>query len=299
MSAQGKRRSRVSGGELAYVELGDPEDPPVVLLHGFPTSSFLWRRFAPLLSPWMHVIAPDLLGCGDSDKPPTGDLGLLAQAGYVQELLDGLGVSSFAAVGHGVGGGIAQLLALEGGARALVLIDSIAFDAWPSATSREAQGRGADPGPGVVADLVSAFIDGGMSHHEKLEDGAREEYLRPWRGKDGVLAFSRFLGALDGRGLAGREPELERLDVPVLVLWGEDDPYMPAELAQRLGDVIPTASVALLPGCSHLLPEDAPETIAPLLFEYLRSRYLQTPHTHASGPVAVDLGRRPPGGEET
>ena len=85
----------------------------------------------------------------------------------------------------------------------------------------------------------------------------------------------------------------------MFVLWGEDDPYLPPALAERLGETISTASVALLPGCSHLLPEDAPETLAPLLFEYLRSRYLQTPHTHEAGPVVVELGRRPPGEEDT
>jgi pimeloyl-ACP methyl ester carboxylesterase len=293
-----KRRWRTTGGELAYLELGDPEDPPIVLLHGFPTSSFLWRRFAPLFSPWMRVIVPDLLGCGDSEKPPGVDLGLVAQSRYVRELLGGLGVSTVAAVGHGFGGGVAQLLALEGGARAMVLIDTIAFDAWPSSAALEARARTSVTDPATVEEHVSRFLAAGMRLPEHLEDGAREEYLRPWRGPEGAAAFSRFLRGLDGLGLAGVEPRLERLEIPVLVLWGEEDPYLPPELAERLGDAMPTAAVALLPGCSHLLPEDAPETIAPLMFEYLRSRYLGAPHTHAAGPVAVELGRRPPGEEE-
>jgi len=298
VSGTEKRRARTSGGELAFVELGDPADPAVVLLHGFPASSFLWRRFAPLLSPWMRVIAPDLLGCGDSERPAEADLGLIAQVGYVRELLDGLGVSSFAVVGHGLGGGVAQLLALEGRVRTLVLIDSVAFDAWPSAAARDAQARMSRPDHAAVEEHVGRFLEASLGHPEHLEPGAREEYLRPWRGQDGASAFARFLLALDGRGLAGREQELERLEVPTLILWGEEDPYLPAELAERLGETIPTASVALLPGCSHLLPEDAPQTIAPLVFEYLRSRYLEVPHTHEAGPVAVELGRRPPGKEE-
>jgi hypothetical protein len=57
-------------------------------------------------------------------------------------------------------------------------------------------------------------------------------------------------------------------------------------------------SVALLPGCGHLILEDAPETVGPLIFEFLRSRYLGAPHTHTGGPVAVDLGRRPPDKED-
>lgn len=299
MSSSEKGRLRVSAGELAYVELGDPEAPPVVLLHGFPTSSFLWRNVAPLLSPWMRVIAPDLLGCGDSDAPPAADLGLLAQTGYIRELLSGLGVSSCAVVGHAFGGGVAQLLALDGTARTLVLIDPIAFDAWPSPAAREAQERGPDPGPEVVQDLLSAFLEESVRRGDRLDEAAREEYRRPWLGPEGSAAFFRFLRALDGRGLAGREPELAALDVPVLVLWGEEDPYLSPGLAERLGDTISTASVALLPGCSHLLPEDAPETVAPFVFQYLRSRYLEMSHAHADEPVFVQLGRRSPEEEET
>ena len=131
------RRLRVSGGELAFVEMGDPEDPAVLLLHGFPGSSYVWRQFAPLLSPWMHVIAPDLLGCGDSEQPVDADLSVLAQVGYARELLVRLGIERLAVVGHAHGGGVAQLLALDGGVETMILLDSIAFDAWPSETFGE------------------------------------------------------------------------------------------------------------------------------------------------------------------
>ena len=290
-----KRRVRPAGGELAVVEQGDPNDPAVVFLHGFPTSSHLWRNVAPLFAPWMRVVVPDLLGCGDSDRDGGSDLGLLAQTGYVRDLLDELDLERVAVIGHGFGGGIAQLLALEGRAAALVLVDSIAFDAWPSAAARAQQERARASEPGLGVSVVRAAFERGMGHPERLTEVDLAEYLRPFTGVRGDAASSRFLLALDGLGLQHVEPALRRLEVPTLVLWGEEDPYLPAELAERLGEALPMATVALLPGCSHLLPEDAAETIAPLMFEYLRSRYLGTPHTHAGGPVAVELGRRPPG----
>jgi len=74
-----KRRVRIPDGEVAVVEAGDPDAPPVVLLSGGFTSSYLWRGLIPLLAPWMHVIAPDLLGSGDSDSPEDADLRLPAQ----------------------------------------------------------------------------------------------------------------------------------------------------------------------------------------------------------------------------
>ena len=126
--ADRKRRSQTSSGELAYTDEGD--GPPVVLIHGFPQSSFVWRDLAPLLSSRFRVIVPDLLGSGDSEKPPGVPLGLVAQAGYVRELLDAIGVERFAVIGHSVGGGVAQLLALDhAGVDALVLMSSAAFDA--------------------------------------------------------------------------------------------------------------------------------------------------------------------------
>ncbi len=291
-----KRRVRLSAGDMAFVELGDVEDPPIVFLHGFPTSSFLWREFLPMCAPWMRVIAPDLLGCGESRANEGAELHIRAQAGYVRELLEGLGVARFAVVGHGHGGGVAQLLALEGLVDVMVLLDTVAFDAWPSQDTRSLQRIAPeDQHEERVRDELDAFLRTAIAHGERLTTEIRDEYLRPFAGDGGVRAFFRGIHASDGLGLAGWEHELAGLECPTLVLWGEDDPFFPIAVAERLNDAIPTSSLAILPGCSHLLPEDATETIAPLIFEYLRSKYLGRPHTHdASGPVPVALERRPP-----
>src|SRR5207247_11394381 len=82
----------------------------------------------------MRVVAPDLLGYGESEKPPGADLSEPSQAAYLKELLEQLGVASLAVVGHDVGGGLAQMLALDDGGpsvEALVLVDPVCFDAWP------------------------------------------------------------------------------------------------------------------------------------------------------------------------
>ncbi|HEX9122200.1 MAG TPA: alpha/beta hydrolase [Actinomycetota bacterium] len=291
MTELDKRRIRLAAGTLALVEEGDAEDPAIVFLHGYPTSSYLWREFVPLFAPWFHVIAPDLLGSGDSDKPVSASLDIRAQAGYVLELLAELGIGSFAVVGHGAGGGIAQLLALQADARAIVLIDSIAFETWPTPLMREVQ-RSEHPAE-LTEEFLPRWLRSGMGHAERLTAGTVREYLRPFQGEEGAAALLRLVRALDGAGLAGLEAELGALEIPVLMLWGEDDRYLPAEVAERLHDVIPTSSLAVLPGCSHFLPEDAPETIAPLMFEYLRSKYLGRPHTHETRPVVVQLERKP------
>ncbi|MGZ4126071.1 MAG: alpha/beta fold hydrolase [Actinomycetota bacterium] len=290
-AAEAKRRIRISAGELAVVDAGERDAPPVLFLHGFPTSSFLWRAFVPMLPPMMRALAPDLLGAGDSDKPEHAPLGIEAQAGYVGELLDALGLERVAVVAHADGGGTAQLLAIEGRVEVLVLIDSIAFDAWPSEPMRELQRR-VERADALADALIGGTFDLGMGHRDRLAREALAEYQRPFAGEGGVRAFARWASSLDGRGLVGREQELAALDLPAFLLWGEDDPFEPVEVAERLAELIPRSSLALLPGCKHFLPEDAPQTIAPLIYEYLRGTYAKQPHVHEAGPTTIELGRK-------
>jgi 2-hydroxymuconate-semialdehyde hydrolase len=295
--ADQKLRRPTSGGRLAYTDEG--EGPPVVLLHGFPQSSFVWRDLAPLLASRFRVIVPDLLGTGDSDKPADVPLGLVAQAGYVRELLDGLGVDRYAVIGHSVGGGVAQLLALDGaGVDAMVLMSSTAFDAWPTLLTREIQRTPPEQRVELfVHSGIRASFRVGMAHPDRLSADQVAEYLRPWSGRENVQAFFRFADAMNATGLAGREDDLGTLEIPVLIFWGEDDPFYPRSLAERLNETIPTSTLGLLPGCGHFLVEDAIETIGPMIYEYLRARYLQEPHGghgDASGIVTIQLERRPP-----
>jgi 2-hydroxymuconate-semialdehyde hydrolase len=291
-----RSRAATSGGELAYADEG--EGPAVLLLHGFPQSSHVWRHVVPMLSSRFRVIAPDLLGSGDSAKPADAPLGLEAQARYVRELLDGLGVDRFAAVGHSVGAGVAQLLALDHvGVDALVLIDATAFDRWPTGPTGTAHQT---PPEREVEELVNvgmrAALFSGMLRPDRLSDDDVREYIRPWSGPDGVSAFFRFVRALDGRGLEDRDDDLRALEIPVLIFWGENDPYYPVDIAERLNETIPTSTLALVPGCGHFLVDEAPETIVPMIYEYLRARYLKAPHGHEdpSGIVSIQLERRPP-----
>lgn len=292
-----KRRLRTSGGDLAFIEAGDPGAPALLLLHGFPMSSFQWRDLVPLFASRFRVIAPDLLGSGDSDKPDVA-LHMQAQAGYVRELLDALVVERFAVVGHGFGGAAAQVMALDGAAiDAMILLDSGGFEQPSQGGPRDLWLRISDIGPGgglAPADLSDVF-DLGMRRRERLTEEALAEYVRPFTAGDGAAAFLRLVASLGPVGLAGREAELALMDVPVLILWGEDDPFLPVPFAERLNGSIPSSSLGLLPGCGHFLVEEAGETIGPMMHEYLRARYLRAPHGHEqAGPVPIQLGRGSP-----
>jgi pimeloyl-ACP methyl ester carboxylesterase len=290
-----RARFRTSAGELAYTDVG--EGPVVLLLHGFPLWSYEWREFIPLFSSRFRVIAPDLLGSGDSAGPEDASLHIRAQAGYVRELLTALGIDRYAVVGHGSGGGIAQLLALDGeGVEAMVLLDTIAFNAWPSDSTREAQERAAElpRSAELAAALARSSIEIGAASRARIPEEVVEAYVAPFT--DGAGAFFRSLDALDGEGFAGREAELERIAFPVLILWGEDDPFYPPLVGERLNGSMPSSALGLLPGCGHFIVDEAADTIGPMISEYLRARWLHAPHGHgdASGVVMLQLERRPP-----
>src|SRR5215207_7534621 len=105
-----KRFVRVGKADVAYYE-GNGE--PLLLLHGCPFSSFIWRKVIPRLSSHYRCLAPDLLGLGDTETPEGADWSLRAQAAMVVGLLDALGVQRAHVVGHDHGGAVAQLLAAE------------------------------------------------------------------------------------------------------------------------------------------------------------------------------------------
>jgi 2-hydroxymuconate-semialdehyde hydrolase len=290
-------RASVEGGELVYVDEG--HGPAVVLLHGFPTSSHLWRDLVPILAPRFRVIAPDLLGYGASSKPEdVSALTVPAQAGHVRTLLGALDVAQYAVVGHDIGGGITQLLAVDGAVDTMVLLDSIAFDAWPIEAVRmlqEADPDGADAE--FVSGVVGVALDTGMTEPTSLSDEDRAAYVRPWT--ESPPALLRAARGIDGVGLTGIEDRLAALDLRALLVWGEEDPFLPPDLVERLSDLLPGSTAALLPGCGHFVTEDAPEAVLPLIAEYLRVHYSHEGHHHHA-PTPVELGisfDRPPPSE--
>jgi pimeloyl-ACP methyl ester carboxylesterase len=287
-----------SAGTIAFHDEG--EGPAVLLLHGFPASSWQWREFLPLLAARFRVIAPDLPGAGASVPAPGVALDLVTQAAAMAELLAHLGVERTAVVAHGVGAGVAQLLALDhGGVDALVLLNAAALDAWPSpgvALARERLSEGpADPG--LAGALVRDAFEVGARQRGRLTDDVLDTFAGAYDAGDGPERLARVLDGLDGRGLAGRESDLAAIEAPVLILWGEDDPVYPSKVGERLNEAMPSSTLGLLPGCGHFLVEEAPDTIGPMIAEYLRARYANAPHGHSDpkdGIVMLQLERRPP-----
>src|SRR3954471_6602272 len=123
----------VDGARLYYYAAGTRgAGEPVVFVHGFPTSGHVWGDVVAQMPPGHRLVVTDLLGYGRSDPPGSRSLSLTAHAARVVGLLDALQISSACIVGHGVGGGIAQALAIGWPSRVsrLALVNSIAFGDW-------------------------------------------------------------------------------------------------------------------------------------------------------------------------
>jgi pimeloyl-ACP methyl ester carboxylesterase len=257
----------LGGARLYYYAAGTRGGGvPVVFLHGFPTSSHLWSDVVPLMPPGHRLVVLDLLGFGRSDRPLTHPVDVGAHAERTVALLDELRIERACFVGHGIGGGIAQTLAVRHARRVshLGLIDSVAFDRWPTLGGRLARsaGRAARllPSSALLAilrrDIARGYGD--AVHAERSID----LYLRPFADPAGRDAMVAHLRALSGDGLADVDAGLSSISKPTALLWGQHDRLVPVSVGRRLQATIPGATLDIVPGARHFTPEESPRQIA-------------------------------------
>jgi pimeloyl-ACP methyl ester carboxylesterase len=280
-------RVTVGQARVAYREAGAGES--VLLLHGCPFSSFIWRRVMPQLAGDLRCLAPDLLGLGDTETPPDADWSLRAQATMVVGFLDCLGVARAHVVGHDHGGALAQLLAAEHPDRVgrLVLANAEAYDNWPSRDERPFVRLTQVPlvGDAVMwawarRPLFRLTLTAAKAVHDRR--ALTDELL------DGYIAANfanRHRRAKTKRFLAGQlDPDhnritlelldgLRRFDHPTLLIWATEDPHFGPQWGERLLHDIPGATrLERLHDTGHLLMEERPDTIAALIRDFLTTR---------------------------
>jgi len=266
-----KESLQTSHGRLAYRRVGVRRPERILLVHGIPTSSYLWRHVMPALARRFDTVALDLLGFGDSDKPAGESYRLAAHAERVREFLDELHWPDCAVVGHDVGGGVAAMLA---GRHAdivtrLVLVDTICYDNFPIPSIERLK----DPHyerPLLEKGLEPSFrraFDKGIANG-RLSDEDLAEYVRPFRDPEGRAAYLRALRDLDTLDWMRERSRIENFPRPTLVLWGEKDAYLPPSDGERLAAAMPDAQFESLPGCGHFVPEDQPDALTRALLGF-------------------------------
>jgi len=257
----------LDGARLYYYAAGSRgAGEPVVFVHGFATSGHLWRDVVSLMPAGRRLVVLDLLGHGRSDPPGRRALSLAAHAERLIALLDTLGIQDACIVGHGLGGGVAQSLAVHHPERVarLALVASVAFDRWLPRDVRIA--RATLPitrhlPPAWLVSMVRTELERGYSDPVRATH-AIDRYARPFATEAGRAALVRHIAALDSRESGTLGARLGGLTMPVSVICGAQDPFLPLPLGQRLADAIPGATLDVIPDARHFLPEDAPRQVA-------------------------------------
>ena len=280
------RFATVDGVRLHYVIGGKADGEVIVLLAGFPESWFAWRKMIPLLAPNFRIIAPDLPGQGDSDRPQGGyDTQTLAAA--IHGLLQRLGVDRCCMAAHDVGAWVAypyaalfgsevrRLVLMDAGIPGITLPDALPTDparAWR--TWHFAFHALPDLPELLIGGRERAYLDWFLrrktANPDAFSDADIGEYLRVFTKDGGLragLAYYRAaaLSAQQNRDLAARG----KLAMPVLALGADQGSI--ADMAGPLRAYAEDVRGGVVANCGHFIPEEQPEVAARELADFFEA----------------------------
>jgi pimeloyl-ACP methyl ester carboxylesterase len=269
------------GNHVSYRTAGTGEEV-VVLIHGITGTARTWEEAIPGLAERFTVIAPDLLGHGESAKP-RGDYSLGAYASGVRDLVAALGHDRATIVGHSLGGGIAMQLAYQFPERTdrLVLVSSGGLGREVHPLLRAAALPGSefvlpfvcwaglrDAGNAVAGTLGRLGLDAGTDLQEM------------WRGyasladADAQQAFIHTLRTIiDGGGqrVSARDRLYLAAELPTLVMWGEDDPIIPLEHGRAAHQAIPGSRLEVFERAGHFPHRADPQRFVDTLIDFVET----------------------------
>jgi pimeloyl-ACP methyl ester carboxylesterase len=261
-------------GVVRWTSLGTGE--PIVLLHGTPFSSFVWRDIALALANTRRVYVWDMLGFGQSDKHEGQDVSLAAQGRIFAALLGHWSLSQPSVVAHDVGGVVALRAAIIETARFcdLTLLNAVGVPGWSDGAFLRTIKSNPEIFAQLPADAHEALVASKIrdASHLGLRPAVLDRLLDPWRGVDGQAAFYRQYGQADEADCNEFQEQLGDLSIPMRILWGREDRWLSPQYAERLRSRLPDAEFAWIEQAGHLVQEDSPAQ----LLSYL-SREV-TPH---------------------
>jgi pimeloyl-ACP methyl ester carboxylesterase len=268
----------INGHRIAHGVHGNGD--PVVLMHGTPSSSYIWRNVLPtLVAAGYKVHVYDLLGFGLSERPHDAqvDTSVTGQVPIFEALLEVWGLTDLHVIAHDIGGGIAQRFGIQSPERlrSLTMIDVVSFDSWPSSRTRQQMQAGLEQLiKAPDADHRSHFRDWLLStvqNKTRLTETAMQIYLDFISGPVGQGSFFQHqVRHYDPRHTNDMAPRYAELGQgPVQLIWGADDAWQVVDWAHKLHAAIPGSQLHVLEDCGHFAMEDQPEQIAALLVDFL------------------------------
>jgi pimeloyl-ACP methyl ester carboxylesterase len=274
------RMITLDGDRIVYRTEG--EGPVLLLVHGMAGSSVTWRYVMPALARRFTVLAPDLLGQGQSDKP-RGDYSLGAHANTLRDLMDVLGHKRATVVGQSLGGGVALQFAYQFPERCerLVLVDSgglgrevtfylrmLTVPGFESVFPLFCTPRLRDAGSRVASWLRRAGVRSTPASQEiwrsyasLVDADSRHAFFRSLR--DVIDLGGQALSALGRLHHAG--------PLPTLIVWGAQDPFIPVSHAVTAHEAIPGSRLVIFEGVGHYPHCEAPERFIAVLLDFIAS----------------------------
>lgn len=253
---------------MHYVDEG--EGKPVLLLHGEPTWSFLWRHvIPPVVSAGRRAVAPDLIGFGKSDKPEDQDWYTYDRhVECVTRLVESLDLRDIALVVHDWGGLIGLRWAVENAERVerLVILDT---GVWSGKAPSETWLRFREAVRSVGGEIdIARLVESGTQRG--VSDEVRAAYNAPFptpESKAGALKFPELVPVEPNHPTAAAlipvREGLAKWNKPAHVIWGAEDAVLPTAIAERFISLIPGATgPEVIAGAGHFLQEDTPSEVA-------------------------------------
>ncbi len=260
-----------AGERLAFLTMGDPANPPVILVHGWTSFIGVWDNTLPLLAETYYVVALDLLGHGRSAKPHDADYSILAQGRRVLALADMLGLTHFALIGHSMGGqialGMAGALAPERVTRLVVISPVVSSHLTPGARIIHQLyrfGRFINIGAPLIALMrhnphTAQMLYGRLWFYD-LHDLPREVWERQAQHSFDRQAITPIWKSGDAVLTDDRTPDLTNITAPTLLNCGHQDSTVPATEFDILESHLETdATVVRYDDCGHFPMFEQPD----------------------------------------
>lgn len=269
----------VDGIRVHYQEFGDAAAPPMLLIHGYTASVYVWKTVAPMFAEaGYRVIAVDLVGFGYSEKPSWFDYAIQSQARILSRFLNRLGIGKAVVVGSSYGGAVALSFTLDYGemVEKLVLVDSVINDDQKDHPLLRLAAI-----PGIGESLTPFLCDSrffmrkrmqgtlAKANHAMITKDRIDNIIRPLAAADGhrsVLATSR---NWDANRL---EQDAHLINQQTLIIWGDLDKIIPIENGYKLHGSILNSRFVILKSCGHVPQEEKSEMFTELVTEFCHDR---------------------------
>ena len=263
----------VKGIKLHYLEAGEKE--VVLMLHGFPTSAYLWRNIMPKIAKTHRVIALDLPGYGKSEKPLSPSYSFNFYTDLLAEFLSKLNIQAVNLVVHDLGGPVGLHWATRNQpmVKRIVFMNTLVYPnfSWAVVIFTLALKTPFVKDWVTSANGIAWAMRFGVQNKTRIADELAANYQNPFIEKSARQALIKSASNMSINAFKEIVEKLPTFTIPIRAIYGENDRILPkvADTMQRIKKDLPQTEITALPNCGHFLQEDEPEKISVLLSAFL------------------------------